>query len=138
MEERKGLIQWIKGHKKQLIIAGVSIGSLILIIFGVKNQEEIKTLWDSLKRLVDHPEKEKAGIAVKVSADTPSELLPAIDITVTFDLEPIPFEVRRHIRNLPEGHHASPEKIAEAKKNNIILMENQTWVNSYMKGGAAA
>ena len=37
MEDRKSLIRWIKDHKKQLIIAGISIGTLILIILGIKN-----------------------------------------------------------------------------------------------------
>ena len=44
MEDRKSLIRWIKGHKKQLIIAGISIGTLILIILGIKNRAAINAL----------------------------------------------------------------------------------------------
>ncbi len=49
MEDRKSLIRWIKDHKKQMIIAGISIGTLILIILGIKNRAAIKAVWDSLK-----------------------------------------------------------------------------------------
>ncbi len=50
----------------------------------------------------------------------------------------IPFEVRRHIRTLPEGWKASPGKIVSAFEYNIILTERQTWVDSYTKGGNVA
>ena len=49
-----------------------------------------------------------------------------------------PCRVKGHFRILPDGWHASPEKIAEARKANIILMNGQTWVKSYTKGGVVA
>lgn len=37
----------------------------------------------------------------------------------------------KHIRNLPEGHNASAEKIATAEEHGFSLGEGQTWVDDY-------
>ena len=140
MEERKSLILWIKEHKKKLIGAGISIGVLVLVILGIKNREDLQKLWSSLKTMTTQP---PANIAVpvekvKVLVDIPLEPAQQTFSALSATTESIPFEVSRHIRNLHEGYHASPEKIAEAAKNNIVLLDGQTWVESYMKGGAVA
>ena len=131
MEDRKSLIRWIKDHKKQMIIAGISIGTLILIILGIKNRA-------ALKGVVKHPTAKAAEEVAKVVTDIPPAPASEIVTAVVSNSETLPFEVSRHIRNLPDGWHASPEKVAEALKNNIILMDGQTWVDSYVKGGVAA
>ena len=133
MEDRKSLIQWIKEQKKQLIIAGISIGTLILIILGIKNRAAIKAVWGSLKGAVKQPSAELSKEDIKVVTEIP--LVPASEIVTAeaSNSETLPFEVSRHIRNLPDGWHASSEKIAEALRNNIILMDGQTWVDSYTK-----
>ena len=138
MEDRKSLIRWIKDHKKQMIIAGISIGTLILIILGIKNRAAIKAVWDSQKGVVKHPTAKAAEEVAKVVTDIPPAPASEIVTAVVSNSETLPFEVSRHIRNLPDGWHASPEKVAEALKNNIILMDGQTWVDSYVKGGVAA
>lgn len=138
MTERKSLIEWIKEHKKELIIAGVSIGTLILLIFGIRNGETVKTVWDSLKKGIKNPAAKVPEEIVKVVVDVPPAPIQEIVTVVPSNSSSLPFEVRRHIRNLPEGWHASPEKVAEALKYNIVLMDGQTWVDSYRKGGAAA
>ena len=44
----------------------------------------------------------------------------------------IPHHAKKHLRKLPEGHKASPEKIATAKENGFDdLKENQTWVEEH-------
>lgn len=44
----------------------------------------------------------------------------------------IPHHASKHIRNLPKGQKASPEKIATAKENGFDdLKENQTWVEEH-------
>ena len=138
MKERKGLIRWIKKHKNELIIAGISIGTLILIILGIKNRATIKALWESLRNVMIHPNAKVTEVVTKVTVEIPQEPIKEVVTAVTSNTDTIPFEVSRHIRNLPDGWHASPEKVAEALKNNIILMDGQTWVESYMKGEAAA
>lgn len=37
----------------------------------------------------------------------------------------------KHIRNLPKGQSASPEKIRTAEENGFILKDGQTWVDDY-------
>jgi len=141
MEERKGLIRWIKEHKKELLIAGISIGALILIVLGIKNKDEIMALWNTLRKVPKQPTVKVTETVRKVTTEYPIEpVQPVQDVfdAVSSKSDSLPFEVSRHIRNLPEGWHASPEKIAEALENNIILMDGQTWVERYMKGEAAA
>lgn len=47
--EKKVLIKWIKDHKKQLIIVGISIPTLIALVLGLKNKDIIMKLWDNLQ-----------------------------------------------------------------------------------------
>lgn len=138
MEDRKSLIRWIKKHKKMLIAAGISIGVLILVVLGIKNKAALKALWDSLKGAANHPTAKAAEKVAKVVSEIPPEPIQEAVSAIASNSETLPFEVSRHIRNLPVGWHASPEKVAEALKNNIILMDGQTWVDSYMKGVVAA
>ena len=138
MEERKGLIRWIKEHKKELVIAGISVATLILIVLGIKNRESLKALWDSLRKVTKEPTVKIVEPVIKAATEIPQDSAQEVIAVMTSNSDTLPFEVSRHIRNLPEGWHASPEKIAEALRNNIILMDGQTWVDSYMKGGVAA
>lgn len=48
-EDKNSFLAWIKNHKKQLILAGLSITTIIATIVGLKNKEAIKELWGSLK-----------------------------------------------------------------------------------------
>lgn len=52
MEEKKSFLLWVKEHKKQLIIAGVSVATIVVIILGIKNRESIMKLWNSLKKAI--------------------------------------------------------------------------------------
>lgn len=49
----------------------------------------------------------------------------------------VPFDVSAHLRTLPEGCHASAEKVATALENGFVLQEGQTWVEAFTKGKAA-
>ena len=134
MKEQKKLIRWIREHKKALIIAGISIGTLIAIVLGIKNREAIKALWASLRKATEKP----AIHAVKVPPLEPvSPVIEDMVAVVAQHNETISFDVAKHIRNLPEGWHASADKIATALENGFELAEGQTWVNDYMKGVAA-
>ena len=44
-----------------------------------------------------------------------------------------PIDVTEHIRNLPEGWHASEKKIASAAEHGYNLKPGQTWVENYTK-----
>lgn len=134
MKEQNQIIQWIKAHKKQLILAGIGIAAVIALVLGIKNKDTLKALWASLKGAVE-PTAERISNAVtttvtEIPTETPALLL-SNDPRVAQ-------EVRRHIRNLHEGWHASPEKLAAAREMGILLQEGQTWVDNYMKGVCAA
>lgn len=53
MKEQSQIIQWIKAHKKQLILAGIGIAALIALVLGIKNKDTLKSLWTSLKGTVE-------------------------------------------------------------------------------------
>ncbi|MEG0591550.1 MAG: hypothetical protein RR496_07890 [Lachnospiraceae bacterium] len=52
-EDKKGIVTWIKAHKKQLILIGISIPTLIAIVLGVKNKDALQELLDNLKDEVE-------------------------------------------------------------------------------------
>lgn len=135
MKERKTIGQWIKEHKKHLLLGGTCIVSLIAIAFGVKHSDKLSEVCETVHRAFEEFGKRK---------DDDPEVSIEIPITIV-DVQPketahfktndvVPFEVCRHIRNLPEGRHASQEKIAAAREENITLEDGQTWVEHYMKG----
>ena len=107
MEERKGLIRWIKEHKKELLIAGISIGALILIVLGIKNKDEIIALWNTLRKVPKQPTVKVTETVRKVTTEYPIEpVQPVQDVfdAVSSKSDSLPFEVSRHIRNLSLIH----------------------------------
>lgn len=140
-EEKKGFIAWMKKHRKELIVTGISsITAMILVILGIKNKEAIKELWDSLeesiaKAPVISSDEVTAPATVQI-ADVP--LQEPILATRAYTSSQSQFDVDGCIRNLPEGWHPSDKKIAEAASRGIELMPNQTLVDPYVKGKDAA
>ncbi|MBR4989638.1 MAG: hypothetical protein IKY96_00600 [Oscillospiraceae bacterium] len=47
-ETKKGFLVWIKAHKPQLIMIGISIPTIIAVVLGLKNKVAIQCLWDKL------------------------------------------------------------------------------------------
>ena len=39
--EKNGFIAWVKEHKVQLLLAGISVTTLLLTIIGLKNKDAI-------------------------------------------------------------------------------------------------
>ena len=138
MEERKSLIRWIKKHKKKLTIAGINVVALVSAVLVFKNRQRIKALWVSLRKVVEQPSVKTIETVTEVAMEIPQEAIQDVATVAVSNSVSGPIEVSSHVRNLPNGWHASPEKIAEAQKYNIILMDGQTLVDSYTKGGAAA
>lgn len=139
MSEQRKFVKWIKDHRKALIIAGVSVATLIVVVLGIKNKEAIKEVWASLRKVVEKP----AAHMLKETSVAPviETVCPAVEkvtAVAAHHADTLPFEVSRHIRNLPGGMHASPEKIAAALEQHFVLQEGQTWVEAYMKGAIAA
>lgn len=140
-DQKKGFIQWVKAHKKELVIAGISIASIIAIIIAIKNKDSIVALWKSLRKSIDRPPVKSVAnsydaveniIHESVSlAETVSEAQ-IIQFPVGRNIQST-FDVSDHIRNLPNGCHASAEKIATAAEHGFKLKSGQTWVDGYTK-----
>lgn len=47
-EDQKGFLTWVKAHKTQLILVGISIPTIIAVVLSLKNKDAIKALWDQL------------------------------------------------------------------------------------------
>lgn len=136
MAEKMVLIDWIKKHKKKLILAGVSVPVILALIIGIKNRDELIKAWKSL---------------IKFADETPQRIT---DITLSVDLDDVPvpetmdfnipkrgadlIDVCSHIRNLHEGWTPSEEKIMSAAQMGYELNPSQTWVEAYTKRKFAA
>ena len=119
-KEEKTFVNWVKKHKKQLIIAGVSTAAIISIIVGIENQKALEEVWASLRKLI---EKKPDVISVVDNTVSITEVTPVKDIVTTGK---IPHDVAEHLRNLPEGWKASAEKIATAAEHGYDLLPGQT------------
>ena len=125
---------WVKAHKKELLISGAItiVGGIIII----NNKETILKWFENgiPKMVTSHRPKNVAACSASKIAETVVEesIQNASPATRT------PFKVSEHVRNLPKGWHPSKEKVAYALANGYTLGENQTFVRGYTKGMAAA
>ena len=84
-KEKKTFVDWIKEHKKELIIAGVSIATIIAVIVGIKNHKALEEAWASLRKLVEKtPEMIPVAKLMSVTEVTPVKDIVEINI-VTAD-----------------------------------------------------
>lgn len=140
-KDKKSFLKWIKAHRRELIIAGISVSTLIVIVLGANNIEMLKALLKSLRERISNPTSVKVpqiptAVVIEQTPTIISSSIPIDTLLLSSNADSLPFEVQKHIRNLPEGWHASAEKIATALDNGIILEAGQTWVENYMKGAA--
>lgn len=137
--EKQSIISWVKDHKKQLIIAGVSISALVLSMLAVRNKETLIERWNEVNDAIDDIAK-KADTNLVDEADVISTVIDGNDrVMEQADvIEKTACEVRKHIRNLAPGYHPSLEKLETALENEIELLPNQTWVKQYIKGQVPA
>ena len=133
--EKMSFVSWIKRHKTELIIAGVSITTITAIVLGIKNRQALEESWASLQKLV-----QKIPNNMPITKETPSPNIGPIDRNVKIDIpfRRHPHNVSSHIRLLPNGCKASVEKIKTAYKFRYELREGETWVKPYRTGGNAA
>ena len=123
-ENQKGFIAWVKAHKKQLIVAGISITAIIGVILGIKNKETIDELWKALKDSL-----KKTTPTIQTDLQPLENVIPFRQYTLPQE----PVDVVQHIRTLSEGRHHSAKKAAEAAALGITLLPNQTLVDKYTK-----
>lgn len=146
MDDKQSIIEWVKAHKKELIAAGISIAVIVGIVLGLKNKEAISDYFKSLKCVI-----EKQGQRIKVIAEPSNQTIEIKTGTVPEIIEDAgfaildrdinkksPHDVSAHLRMLPEGWHASAEKIITARDHGFELPdEGFTWVNKYSTGAVA-
>lgn len=140
MYEKKTAVSWIKEHKKELIIAGVSLAGIIALIVGLKNQDQIIVALELLKRMISKSSASlntEKVIAIPVKAVAPIEIQEC-PVKHSIPADTLPFSVSSHLRNLHEGWNPSAEKLALAAEHGYDLKKGQTWVEEYMKGGLVA
>lgn len=133
-ESKKGFFAWVNVHKKQLILAGVSITTLVGIIWGIKNKDALAELWAPLAECV-----KKTPVSTATAAHTtPAPILAAESVLPTRAYTPPTeaFDVRRHVRTMAARKHHSAAKAAEASALGIDLLPNQTLVGPYTKSAA--
>ena len=131
-KEQKTLIHWIREHKMEIAIAGISITALVGLGLGIKNKEAMEVFWNALKN--NDPK-----IPIKTEAPRITEQVSSIEsVVIPMRREyKEPFDVSSHIRNLHEGWKASPEKLERVAAYGIDLLPGQTLVESYTKGEVA-
>ena len=142
-EKKKGILTWIKAHRGELIIAGVSIVAIIFAIICAKNNEELSEIWSTLKASIKVPVTPTSALSEPTPIPSVNKITEVMDISESMILEgkqttPILFDVAQHIRKLPLGWNPSPEKIAEAESLGIVLDAGHTIVDAYQKKGKVA
>lgn len=133
-ENNKEFIDWVRAHKNQLCIAGISATTIIGIIIGLKNRETVQELCESVENSLRKTMEKRSDFIIKVQ--TVSTVIEAEIPVRVYTLPQEPFEVSQHIRNLSGGRHHSAEKAAEATALGIDLLQHQTLVNTYTKYAA--
>lgn len=142
MKEQNKLLAWVKVHKKELIIIGVSSTAIIAIIFCYRNKKYLTTSWTTLQANIAKI-LESEPVVAEAIIEAPETIVDVIEpmklmVVDSSNIDQISFEVSKHIRNLPKGWKPSSVKVETAAENGIHLLQNQTWVADYMKGGAVA
>ena len=132
MEKQKNAcIEWVKSHKKWLVIAGVSVGVIIGLIAAIKNPAVLQKLWNGLKDIVCHTKSQLPAVIEPVQV---IEAIPIQASTAAIPITRLPHNVCIHKRTLPLGWKASAEKIATAAEYGIELLAGETWVKAYSTG----
>lgn len=133
MEDNK-YVDWIKTHKKQLILAGISATTIVAVFYGIKIRDTFaeigSSLDDSIKKvptMVNNPSLQQQSLE-----HTMEQVVSEKSYTLLKDA----FDVSPHIRTMAEGKHHSAKKAVEAEKLGISLLPNQTLVDSYTKYAA--
>ena len=130
LETKTGFIAWVKSHKKQLILSGVGITTIIGIILGIKNKDALEALWGSFEEITKRAR--TAPLALP-EVPTTTSMLESVASQRTYSQPTKPFDVSGHIRRMAIWKHHSAEKAAEAAALGIELLPNQTLVDSYTK-----
>ena len=135
-ESKKGLLAWVKLHKNQLVLAGISVTTIVGIIWGIKNKDALAKLWASFAESVKKVPSSSPSSMSTSSVEIPAPIHNAVLQTRAYTPPTEAFGVSRHIRTMATGKHHSAAKAAEAATLGIDLLPNQTLVGPYTKCAA--
>lgn len=126
--KQKSFLEKVKEHKREIAICATIVISTVAAVIVVKNRTAFMPDIDSLRNEAVLPNSfEKLKVASPLISQSVSKS----------DTSGLPIgdsiKVSRHLRTLPEGWKASPEKLGLAKKAGIVLGERQTWVDDHYK-----
>ncbi|RGO28048.1 hypothetical protein DXB23_01570 [Dorea sp. OM02-2LB] len=130
-KDNRSLRCWLREHKKELVITGMSVTTLLILALNVKDEEISEKVWHMSKENITIPAKEEMPTIIEKISNTENNVIPM------HREDGLPFEVGTHVRNLHEGWKASKEKLQKAAEAGIHLEPGQTLVESYMKGRVA-
>ena len=127
MENKKSeFISWVKKHRVELIVSGISVASLILIILHYNGS--VDDLFNMIHNKTLNKNINNENLAQVFNLQTITESKIKGDIKIP---------VKEHIRKLPKGCHASPTKIKEAFSKGIDISDgSSTLVRSYTRNAA--
>ena len=127
MENKKSkFISWVKKHRVELIVSGISVASLILIILHYNGS--VDDLFNMIRNKTLNKNINNENLAQVFN------LQPITENKIKGDIE---ISVKEHIRKLPKGCHASPTKIKEAFSKGIDISDgSSTLVRSYTRNAA--
>ena len=139
-QEQYGFCDWVKQHKKPIIV-----GCFIVVatVAGVLIYKKLSLPKSSIERLKPLHLLEREALSQPLKIECPK--LPSVNPITKSSVSEVttclnggePFEVSKHIRNLPSNRQPSTDKILRALENGIDLSEHQTWVDSYTKNQVA-
>ena len=123
-QKKKTLKEWLKEHKTELMIAGITVVGGVLI---VKN-------WDWFKGLMKRSSFEEISVFER---DLPDCVIQeATEMVLPQNV--IKIDVCEHKRLLAGGRKASLSKIQEALEKGIELAEHETIVSAHQRCRAVA
>ena len=139
-QEERGLGNWIRRHKKEIlagacIAVGTIAGILVIKKFQAGEIELPSLRFESMHSATR--EAVKVSISETCLEQGSVTVLEASQETIASLNAREPFDVTKHIRNLTGGRIPSEEKIRTAVDNGFVLGPNQTWVDTYTKNKAA-
>ena len=92
-DQKKWFISWVKAHKKELIIAGISIATIIGIIVAIQNKNKILELWESLRKCTKNPQVKVPTASGKVVESISQQSAHVIEVVPTWEIIKFPATV---------------------------------------------
>lgn len=129
MSKMESVKKWSKKNRKKIVVAGIATASVAGLLVGLSHRNTIQDTIMKVATKCDH------NSACDIGIDAGKNIASNVHSGGSYQNT---FGVMEHIRNLPAGWHASQEKINKANELGIELMDNQTFVDAYMKGAKAA